>query len=104
MLIRYPAQDEPHGVSKQTVIFASVCASLVPIGMLIVLALNPHASFATGIQVILDQSRERPVILFRLMALMIVFAALGAGLSRLVRRRKLKSVRGFDVTVRSSRH
>ena len=87
-------------MSKQTVIFASVTASLLPIGMLIVLALNPHASFATGVQVILDRGREHPILFLRLIALMLVFAALGAGLSRLVSRRKLKSSRGFEVKVK----
>ena len=90
-------------MSRQTVIFASATASLVPIGALIVLALNPHASFATGVQVILDRGRERPAMWFVPIAWMIVFAALGAGLSRLVSRRKLKSARGFEVNVKSSR-
>ena len=90
-------------MSRQTLIFASVSASLLPIGMLIVAALNPHASFATGVQVILDRGRERPIMWLRLIALMIVFAALGAGLSRLVSRRKLKSARGFEVKVKSSK-
>jgi hypothetical protein len=87
-------------MSKQTVIFASVAASLLPIGMLIVLTLNPHASFAAGVRVILDRGREHPVLFLRLIALMILFAALGAGLSRLVSRRKLKSTRGFEVNVK----
>ena len=89
-------------MSKQTVIFATVTASLVPIGMLIVLALNPHASFARGVQVILDRGREHPAMWIVPIAWMMVFAALGAGLSRLVSRRKLKSARGFEVRVKSS--
>jgi len=71
--------------------------------MLIVMALNPHASLATEVQLIVDRSCEHPVILLRLMALMIVFAALGDGLSLLLGRRKLKSTRGFEVTSKSPR-
>jgi hypothetical protein len=82
-------------MSKQTVIFASVTASLVPIGMLIVLALNPHASLARGVQVILDRGRERPVLFFRIIALMIVFAGLGPG-------RSPPSLIGFDTPLQSS--
>jgi hypothetical protein len=97
------AQADPQRMTKQTVIFAWVTASLVPIGILIVVALNPQASFARGIQVILDRGRERPTMWLKFIALMIVFAALGAGLSRLVNRRKLKSARGFEVKVTSLR-
>ena len=88
---------------RQTLIFATVSASLLPIGMLMVLALNPRASFATGVQVILDRGRENPMLWFRLIALMMLFAVLGAGLSRLVSRRKLKSARGFEVNAKPPR-
>ena len=89
-------------MSRQTAIFAFICASLVPIGMMIVLALNPHASFSKGLQVILARGRERPAMWIVPIAWMMVFAALGAGLSRLVSKRKSKSARGFEVKVKSS--
>jgi len=81
-------------MSRQAVIFASIFASLVPIAMLVVLALNAHTSFSDGVQVILDRERERPAMWIVPIAWVMVFAAPGDGLFRLVRRRKSKSAPG----------
>ena len=47
-------------MSRQTLLFAVASAMLLPIGSLLVLALNPYASFTTGIRVVLDRVGERP--------------------------------------------
>jgi tryptophan-rich sensory protein len=94
------AEQESQDMSRQTLIFASISASLVPIGILIVLALNPHASSGQGVQAILDRGRERPAMWIVPIVWMIVFAGLGAGLSRLMNKRKSKSAPGFEVKLK----
>jgi hypothetical protein len=68
-------------MSRQTLLFACVSAMLVPIGGLLVLALNPYATFKEGIRAVVERGHERPMQWLVIATWMIILGLMGAGLS-----------------------